>query len=112
MDVSIPDGWSQDSHTLYLHSSGVRIERRVYRQKEGWVLVPVDLDQAVAEFTPNSDGLALAFAAFNGGMFNPKAATPRGRAQLAREAAGRDVKPENVSDDEEETKEEDEEDED
>jgi hypothetical protein len=111
MDVSIPEGWSQDSHTLYLHPSGVRIERRIYRQKEGWVLVPVDLDQAVAEFTPNTDGLALAFAAFADGMFNPKAATARGRAQLAREAARRDEKPEDASDDEEDKKE-DEEDED
>jgi hypothetical protein len=99
MEFSIPDGWTQDSHTLYLHSSGVRIERRIYRQREGWVLIPVDLDQAVVEFSPDSDGLALAFAAFAGGMFNPKSATARGRAQLAREAARRDEKPEGDSDD-------------
>jgi hypothetical protein len=106
MEFSIPDGWTQDSHTLYLHPSGVRIERRIYRQREGWVLVPVDLDQAVAEFSPNSDGLALAFAAFTGGMFNPKAATPKGRAQLARETARRNEEPEDASDDEENKKEE------
>lgn len=108
MEISIPDGWTQDSHTLYLHSSGVRIERRIYRQREGWILVPVDLDQAVAEFSPNTDGLTLAFAAFAGGMFNPKAATAKGRAQLAREAARRDENLEDASDAEENKKEEEE----
>ncbi len=64
MESVVPEGWVQDSHTLYLHESGVRIERRVYRQKEGWVLVPVELDRKVLEFAPNTEGLEQAFAAF------------------------------------------------
>jgi len=104
MEFSIPEGWAQESHTLYLHPSGVRIERRIYRLKEGWFLVPVDLDQAVAEFSPNSDGLALAFDAFAKGMFNPKAATPRGRAELAREAARSEKKRTDDSEEEEKEK--------
>jgi hypothetical protein len=64
MDAAVPEGWVQDSQTLYLHESGVRIERRVYRQKEGWVLVPVELDKKVLEFAPNTEGLEQAFAAF------------------------------------------------
>ena len=105
MEFTIPEGWEQDSHTLYLHSSGVRIERRVYRQKEGWVLVPVDLDQAVREFPPNSDGLELAFAAFAEGALNPKGATTTSKVKQAREAARRDEKLEEASDDEEKEKE-------
>lgn len=62
--MTLPEGWERDSDALYLHVSGVRIERRVYRNKEGWVLVPVDLDRAVVEFPPDDDGLARAFAAF------------------------------------------------
>ena len=111
MEVAIPSGWDQDSHTLYLHPSGVRIERRVYRHKESWILVPVDLDQAVREFTPNSDGLGLAFAAFAGGDLSPKVAESSGKETLARAAARRDEKLEDASDDEERSKE-DEEDED
>jgi hypothetical protein len=64
MEPAVPEGWVQDSQTLYLHESGVRIERRVYRQKEGWVLVPVELDRKVLEFTPNTEGLTQAFSAF------------------------------------------------
>jgi hypothetical protein len=101
MEPAVPQGWEQDSASLYLHSSGVRIERRIYRQKEGWFLVPVDLDQAVAEFAPDREGLALAFSAFGKGMFNPKAATVRGKAELAREAARLDEKSEQASDEEE-----------
>ena len=110
MEATIPADWDQDSHTLYLHPSGVRIERRVYRNKESWILVPVDLDQAVLEFTPNSDGLGLAFAAFAGGDAGPKAAAS-GKETPARMAARRDEKLEDASDAEERSKE-DEEDED
>jgi len=101
MEPAASEGWEQDSPDLYLHSSGVRIERRIYRQKHGWFLVPVQLDQPVAEFAPDSVGLADALSAFAGGMFNPKAATVKGRAELAREAARRDEKLEQASDDEE-----------
>jgi hypothetical protein len=35
MDFVAPEGWEKESDTLYLHPSGVRIERRIYRKKEG-----------------------------------------------------------------------------
>ena len=101
MEPAVPEGWDQDSPALFLHASGVRIERRIYRQKHGWFLVPVQLDLPVAEFAPDSEGLAEAFSAFGKGMFNPKAATVRGRAELAREAARCDEKSEQASDEEE-----------
>ena len=57
-------GWEQDSPTLYLHASGVRIERRLYKNQDGWYLVPVDLDRSVVRFPPDEMGLELAFADF------------------------------------------------
>jgi hypothetical protein len=98
----MPVGWEQDSHTLYLHPSGVRIERRIYRNKEGWVLVPVDLDQTVVEFAPNSEGLERAFAAFAGGVFNPKGLDAKREVLDARAAARQDEKPEEPAEDEDE----------
>jgi hypothetical protein len=95
-------GWEQDSHTLFLHPSGVRIERRIYRNKEGWVLVPVDLDRAVLEFTPNSEGLEKAFAAFASGVLNPERPDAKREVLEAREAARQDEKPEEPAEDEEE----------
>jgi hypothetical protein len=106
MESTIPEGWTQDSHTLYLHSSGVRIERRVYRSKEGWVLVPVDLDRAVVEFAPNSDGLGQAFAAFAEGVLGPAGSVPQSKGREAQEAARRDETPDAASDDEEKEKDE------
>jgi hypothetical protein len=100
MEVEVPVGWEQDSHTLYLHSSGVRIERRIYKNKEGWVLVPVDLDRAVLEFNPNSVGLEQAFAAFAGGALAPKGASATPQVLENRKAARLDEKPDEPAEDE------------
>ena len=101
MEATIPEGWDQDSHTLYLHPSGVRIERMSYRKKEGWVLVPVDLDQKVMEFSPDREGLEGAFAAFAKGGLDPKGTGLTKKASDAQDAARRDEKLEEASDDEE-----------
>jgi hypothetical protein len=95
-----PEGWERDSETLYLHPSGVRIERRLYRQKEGWFLIPADLDRPVMEFAPDEAGLAQAFAAFSGGALEPKGPGLTKRVQEARDAARRDEKPDDPSEDE------------
>lgn len=108
MEPVIPEGWEQDSPTLYLHSSGVRIEHRVYRNKEGWVLIPVDLDRAVVEFAPSSDGLEQAFAAFASGALGPVKITSTQKSRDAKEAARRDETLEAAADDEEKKKEEEE----
>lgn len=102
LDVQVPVGWEQDSHTLYLHESGVRIERRIYRNKEGWILVPVDLDRAVLEFSPNSVGLDQAFAAFAGGALAPKGAGATPQVLENRKAARLDEKPVELAEDEDE----------
>ena len=110
MEFKIPEGWQQDSHTLYLHTSGVRIERRIYKNKEGWMLVPVDLDRAVAEFAPNSEGLDQAFAAFAESEVTARGTPQKSKTKEAQEAARRDEKLEEASDDEETEKEKEDED--
>lgn len=101
MEIEIPEGWVADSQTLYLHASGVRIERMNYKKKEGWVLVPVDLDQKVMEFSPDREGLEGAFAAFAKGGLDPKGAGLSQKASAAQDAARSDEKLEDASDDEE-----------
>lgn len=90
MDILVPDGWERNSDTLYLHGSGVRIERRAYRKREGWILVPVDLDRAVLEFPPVDEGLQRAFAAFAAGALEPEGVPPAKEVLEARAAARRE----------------------
>ena len=107
MDAVPPEGWEPDSPTLYLHASGVRIEKRIYRNKEGWVLVPVDLDRKVLEFSPDAKGLEEAFAAFSGGALQPAKDVVSTKVQDARKAARLDEKPEEPAEDEEDDDEDD-----
>lgn len=72
MELVIPEGWEKDSPALYLHTTGARIEKRLYREKEGWILVPLDLDTPVSEFSPDKEGLIQAFAAFAKTAQKPK----------------------------------------
>lgn len=102
MSAEASTGWEQDSQTLFLHTSGVRIERRVYRKKDGWVLVPVDLDQKVLEFSPDSKGLDEAFAAFAGGAWRPEAPVASPEILKVRAEARQDEKPDEATEDEEE----------
>lgn len=59
-----PKDWVRESEDLYVHKSGARIARTEYRQKEGWYLMPVDLDDPVVEHPPTDEGLKLAFETF------------------------------------------------
>ena len=72
MSFSAPKGWERDSDKLFIHSTGVRIQLMTYRQKEGWYLVPTDLDQPVIEFEPTPEGRAKAFEAFASGVLETK----------------------------------------
>jgi hypothetical protein len=64
MAFSTPKGWDKESETLFIHESGTRIERRVYREKDGWFIIPVDLDAEVLGYDPTPEGRDLAFGAF------------------------------------------------
>ena len=64
MAFKTPTDWDKDSQTLYIHKNLVRIELMKYRGKEGWCLIPTDLDQPVQEFDPTPEGRDKAFEAF------------------------------------------------
>lgn len=90
-----PKGWERESDTLFIHHTGVRIERRVYREKEGWFLIPVDLDAEVLAFDPTPEGRDQAFAAFAEGRLKPprKAKAAAAAAAPAKPRRGRPPKP-------------------
>jgi hypothetical protein len=64
MASGVPKGWEKDSDKLFIHETGIRIARMTYKGKDGWFLVPVDLDAAVLEFEPTPEGRDKAFEAF------------------------------------------------
>ncbi len=72
MSPSVPKGWDRESESLFIHSTGVRIQRMAYKGKDGWYLVPTDLDQPVLEFEPTSEGREKAFEAFAKGALDLK----------------------------------------
>ena len=83
MGFSPPKGWDKESETLFIHTSGARIERRTYREKEGWFIIPADLDAEVIGYDPTPEGRDKAFADFVEGKVKTvkkvkKAAEPEG----------------------------------
>jgi hypothetical protein len=77
-----PKGWERDSDTLFIHTSLVRIERRTYRQKDGWFLIPTETEEEVVGFEPTAEGRDKAFEHFAKEMGSRKAkpaAKPRKR---------------------------------
>jgi hypothetical protein len=68
MNFKPPKGWEPQSDLLFINAAGVRIERRVYREKEGWFLIPAELAQEVVYFDPTPEGRDQAFAAFAEGL--------------------------------------------
>jgi hypothetical protein len=64
MASGVPKGWDKDSDKLFIHETGIRIQRMTYKGKDGWFLVPVDLDAVVVEFEPTPEGRDKAFEAF------------------------------------------------
>ena len=72
MASGVPKGWEKDSDKLFIHETGIRIQRMTYKGKDGWFLVPVDLDVAVLEFEPTPEGRDKAFEAFAKGVLVTK----------------------------------------
>lgn len=72
MASGVPKGWEKDSDKLFIHETGIRIQRMTYKGKDGWFLVPVDLDAAVVEFEPTPEGRDKAFEAFAKGALATK----------------------------------------
>ena len=92
MAGSVPKGWEKDSDKLFIHETGIRIQRMTYKGKDGWFLVPVDLDAAVVEFEPTPEGRDKAFEAFAKGalVVKPK----KTKAASTKKAAAKPVKEE------------------
>jgi DNA replication initiation complex subunit (GINS family) len=88
MANSISKDWEKDSEKLFIHESGVRIQRMTYKGKDGWYLVPIDLDEAVIEFEPTPEGRDKAFEAFEKGSLatKPKKAKPASKKAPAKAA--------------------------
>ena len=72
MASGVPKGWDKESDKLFIHETGVRIARQTYKGKDGWYLIPVDLDAAVLEFEPTPEGRDKAFEAFAKGALVTK----------------------------------------
>ena len=91
MASGVPKGWEKDSDKLFIHETGIRIQRMTYKGKDGWYLVPVDLDAAVVEFEPTPEGRDKAFEAFAKGalVIKPK----KTKAPSAKKAAAAAAKP-------------------
>jgi len=108
MSPSTPKGWDKESDTLFIHSTGVRIQRMAYKGKDGWYLVPIDLDQPVVEFEPTPEGREKAFEAFAKGSLELKprktrtAAKGKVAAPATEEAEEEDDKEEGDEDEKEE----------
>ena len=64
MAFKLPEDWEKDSQTCYVHKTLIRVESMKYKGKEGWCLIPTDLDQPVQEFDPTNEGVDKAFEAF------------------------------------------------
>jgi hypothetical protein len=72
MASGVPKGWDKESDKLFIHETGVRIARQTYKGKDGWYLIPVDLDAVVVEFEPTPEGRDKAFEAFTKGALVTK----------------------------------------
>src|SRR6185369_12256053 len=105
MASGVPKGWEKDSDKLFIHETGVRITRMTYKGKDGWFLVPVDLDAAVVEFEPTPEGRDKAFEAFAKGALATKpkkTKAPSAKKAAAAKAAPKEEESEEKDDDDDE----------
>jgi hypothetical protein len=107
--AGIPKGWEKDSDKLYIHETGVRIQRMTYRGKDGWYLVPLDLDATCIEFEPTNEGRDKAFEAFakGTGQEKPKKAKPAAKRSPDAPPPGEDEEKDEDAEDAEEDEEKD-----
>ena len=108
MASGVPKGWEKDSDKLFIHETGIRIARMTYKGKEGWFLVPVDLDAAVLEFEPTPEGRDKAFEAFAKGALATK--PKKTKAATTKKAAAKPAPKEEESEEKEEDDDEEDED--
>jgi len=114
MASGVPKGWEKDSDKLFIHETGIRIARMTYKGKDGWYLVPVDLDAAVLEFEPTPEGRDKAFEAFAKGALvtKPKKTKATSTKKAAAKAATKEEEGEDKDKDKDKDKDDDDDDED
>ena len=80
-------GWDRESEELFIHDSGARISRTMYRGKMAWWYFPVSLDTSAVEHAPTDEGRADAFATSVKDLSTwkpkPKARTNPAKAKIA-----------------------------
>jgi hypothetical protein len=60
--MKLAKGWDRESEDLYIHESGARITKSVYRGKQAWWFFPASLDVPAVEHAPTDEGRDEAFA--------------------------------------------------
>jgi hypothetical protein len=106
MASGAPKGWEKDSDKLFIHETGIRIARMTYKGKDGWYLVPVDLDAVVVEFEPTPEGRDKAFEAFAKGalVVKPKKTKAPSKKAAAKPAPKEEEAEKDDDDDDEDEK--------
>ena len=73
--MALGKDWDKESADLFIHDSGARISKTVYRGKMAWWFFPASLDSPAVEYAPTDEGRDEAFAVSVKGL--PKAKPKR-----------------------------------
>ena len=84
MAMELPKDWTKEDNELFIYKDGTRIHKTTYNSKQGWFLIPADLDESVVEYEDNDDGRDLAFEQFTKKIDDEKAQKKAARAARAK----------------------------
>lgn len=84
MGEELPKDWTKEDSELYIYKDGTRITKTTYNSKQGWFLMPADLDETVLEYEDTDEGKNLAFEEFTQKIDDDKAQKKAARAAKAK----------------------------
>ena len=84
MSVELPKDWTREDDELFVYKDGTRIHKTTYNSKQGWFMIPVDLDETVIEYADTEEGRDLAFDEFTQKVDDEKARKKAERAARAK----------------------------
>ncbi len=84
MSVKLPKDWTKEDDELFVYKDGTRIHKTTYNSKQGWFMIPVDLDETVIEYADTDEGRDLAFEEFTQKVDDEKARKKAERAARAK----------------------------
>ena len=90
MAFKLPKDWTKENGDLFIYKDGTRIHNTTYNSKQGWFMIPSDLDETVLEYEDSTEGRDLAFDEFTQKVDDEKArkkAERAARAKLRKEEA-------------------------